>query len=423
MNRLERAMTVISLTLGSGFVFGTAYVVHRTHVDEFFFNRARAQGEVVENRRSSTARSIREGLPSRHYLAVVRFTVPGKGDVTMVDWIAMSPESFSVGQSVAVYYDPNNPGHAMIDRGWKNFLLPGIPGAMGVLMLLGGVQRIRKSREVTAGEYPDRMDRGISPGAGWRKDARPGNHVASHTVWTLDPTSRLAKVLMWMMVNMGASALSRFRERVTAIANYVDAKGYVLLNPSVTTLAALSNTDLVTSASAGALRRATDGITDIDPFNSGVDSSELAFIATLGGKEVTIFSFSARTSDGAGLNYRVAKIRSAGLPRFSLGSHSAVEKAEKLVDYLTNAPDMSLDQGDFPDFFKRHWMEGPDAAPVYGFLTPTKLRFLESAIVGGIVASNGEYLVYYESEGRELQVPEELDRFIGTVGSLVANLF
>jgi hypothetical protein len=412
-------MTVISLTLGSGFVLGTAYAVHRTHVDEFFFNRASAPGQVVENRRDDATGPSAATLVR----AVVRFTVPGKRDVTVVDWIGMAPPSFHVGQAVAVYYDPDNPGHAMIDRGWKNLLLPSIPGVIGVLMLLGGVQRIRNSRAATASECPDRVGRAISPG--WRKDAATGRLVPSYTGRTLDPTGPLAKLLTVMMVRMGASCYSRFRTQSNAIANYVDAKGYVLLNP--TALAAGSMMDLVKSASAAGHRCATDGITDIAPFNRGSADSVAAFIATLGGKEVTIFSFTvsgstSTESSGGGSRYRVAKIRSAGLPRFSLGPHSAAEKMDRFYDYLTNAPSTSLDRGEFPDFFKRYRMDGPDAVPVYGFLTPAKLRFLESANVAGIVASNGEYLVYYESEVREPETPEEFDPFIGTVGSLVANL-
>jgi hypothetical protein len=47
---------------------------------------------------------------------------------------------------VNIFYDPGEPEHAMIDRGWKNYLPPGIPGVMGFLMILGGVQRLLKAR-------------------------------------------------------------------------------------------------------------------------------------------------------------------------------------------------------------------------------------------------------------------------------------
>jgi uncharacterized protein DUF3592 len=36
-----------------------------------------------------------------------------------------------VGQRVIVLYDPDEPENAMIDHGWKNWLLPGIPGVFG----------------------------------------------------------------------------------------------------------------------------------------------------------------------------------------------------------------------------------------------------------------------------------------------------
>jgi Protein of unknown function (DUF3592) len=79
------------------------------------------------------------------YRAMVRFNAQGGSETTVGDWIALRPPSFSVGQGVTVFYDPEDPQHAMIDRGWKNYAVPGIPAAMGFLMILGGLQRLRRS--------------------------------------------------------------------------------------------------------------------------------------------------------------------------------------------------------------------------------------------------------------------------------------
>jgi Protein of unknown function (DUF3592) len=133
---INRVMVVISLAVGSAFILVGGYWVHRLHLDEFIFNRATAQGQVVENRKNLRGRTS--------YKAVVRFNAHGGGDVTVADWIALNPASFSVGQNVTLFYDPEDPQSAMIDRGWKNYLAPGIPGLMGFLMILGGMQRLRR---------------------------------------------------------------------------------------------------------------------------------------------------------------------------------------------------------------------------------------------------------------------------------------
>jgi hypothetical protein len=133
---INRAMVAISLAVGSALLLVGGYWVHRLHLDEFIFSRATAQGQVVENRKSLRGRTS--------YKAMVRFSPHGGVDVTVADWIALNPASFSVGENVTLFYDPEDPQSAMIDRGWKNYLAPGIPGVMGFLMILGGVQRLRR---------------------------------------------------------------------------------------------------------------------------------------------------------------------------------------------------------------------------------------------------------------------------------------
>jgi hypothetical protein len=246
------------------------------------------------------------------------------------------------------------------------------------------------------------------------------------------------KLIVLMMVLMGlsvvvpaiygiVSAPRKFRTRTRALSDYVTRKGYVLLNPSVTTLAVGSMTDLAKFASAGGgLVSAMAGITDIEPFNNGTDKNALAFICTLGGKQVTIFEFGVQAPINAntpGPHYRVAKIRSAGLPRFALGRHSAVEKIEQLHDFLAKIPSTTLDRGTFPGFFQHYWMKGLDATAVYAFLTPTKLAYLEQTNLAGVLAANADYLVYYESHLGEPLRPEEYDPFIAEVSALIAHLF
>lgn len=138
---INRVIALISLAVGAAFILVGGWWVHRFHLDEFVFNRATAQGRVVENVvRSGTGRL----LGGKFYRAMVRFNARGGGETTVGDWIALSPPSFSVGQSVTVFYDPEDPQRAMIDRGWKNYAVPAIPGVMGFFMILGGLQRLRR---------------------------------------------------------------------------------------------------------------------------------------------------------------------------------------------------------------------------------------------------------------------------------------
>jgi hypothetical protein len=63
-------------------------------------------------------------LPYTSYQAIVAFADQNGRPVTLPDQIAFSPPSFRVGQKVRVFYDPQNPQRAMIDRGRKNSSSP-----------------------------------------------------------------------------------------------------------------------------------------------------------------------------------------------------------------------------------------------------------------------------------------------------------
>jgi Protein of unknown function (DUF3592) len=145
ISAINMVMVVISLAVGSAFILVGGWFIHRHHLDEFIFGRATAQGRVIENHPSGQV----SGVPT--YFAIVYFKAQDGRDVTIDDWIGLSPPSFRVGQSVTLFYDPEDPQHAMIDRGWKNYLLPGIPGGMGFLMILGGIQRWLRARTLSSG--------------------------------------------------------------------------------------------------------------------------------------------------------------------------------------------------------------------------------------------------------------------------------
>ena len=128
------------------FILGGGFFIHHNHLDEFMLKPAVAEAEVVENR----VKQVYPGtgsrtLPYTSYQAVVRFTDQQGQTVTYADKFGFSRPSFMVGQKVRIFYDPQNPQHAMIDRGPKNYAIPFVCAVFGGLMILGSLQRLSKS--------------------------------------------------------------------------------------------------------------------------------------------------------------------------------------------------------------------------------------------------------------------------------------
>jgi hypothetical protein len=130
-------------------LLGGAYFLRRTHLDEFVFKRALAEGRVVENRSKQVSPRRTNGtsdLSFVSYHAIVQFPSRDGRTVTHEDVLGFSSPSFGVGQEVTVFYDPEEPEHAMIDRGAKNLVIPGICLVFGGLSILGSCQRLARSR-------------------------------------------------------------------------------------------------------------------------------------------------------------------------------------------------------------------------------------------------------------------------------------
>ncbi len=141
---------------------------------------------------------------------------------------------------------------------------------------------------------------------------------------------------------------------------------------------------------------------------------------------VTVFNLgvTSRRADNSGgsIRYKVAKIKAAGLPRFSLGRNSALHTFENVVDKIAGAskPAVNLDARQYPEFSAHFWIKGPDPAAVTAFLSGAKIRFLEAANLQGTLATNANYLVYFEDG--VLVTEQDFDSFIGRAETLVANL-
>jgi len=183
--------------------------------------------------------------------------------------------------------------------------------------------------------------------------------------------------------------------------------------------------DILTNPSLKSYVKGSEGITDIEGLERGTDDP-FAFKCSIRSKEAMIFELSVssqRTDDkGRAVHYKVAKITLEGLPHFSLGRHSVVNAVQNLVDKMTGKPKSSIDVDprSFPEFAKHYWLKGADRGAVLAFLSPEKITFLGNTKLEGTIATNSQYIVYFELGG--LRSENDYDTFIATVEKLAANL-
>ena len=145
ISQINRAVGVIGLVVGLALILGGGFFIHHNHLDEFILKPAVAEAEVVENRSEQVYPGTgSRTLPYTSYQAIVRFTDQQGQTVTYADKFGFSRPSFMVGQKVRIFYDPQTPQHAMIDRGPKNYAIPFVCAVFGGLMILGSLQRLSK---------------------------------------------------------------------------------------------------------------------------------------------------------------------------------------------------------------------------------------------------------------------------------------
>jgi hypothetical protein len=218
----------------------------------------------------------------------------------------------------------------------------------------------------------------------------------------------------------------KFRDRAKMLTEYAAKKGYRLANPSIAQMTNNSSArDILTNPSLRSYIKGSDGIADIEGLERGTDDP-FAFTCSMRSKDVVIFdlSVSSQRADDKGnaIHYKVAKIATQGLPRFSLGRHSVVDAVQNVVDKLTGKPKSSIevDPSTYPEFAKHYWLKCSDSGTIFAFLSPGKITFLGNTKLEGVIATNSQYFVYFES-GR-LQSDKDCDMFIATVENLVSNL-
>ena len=207
------------------------------------------------------------------------------------------------------------------------------------------------------------------------------------------------------------------------VVEYAQRRGYALVNPALAQAVEMSPLEMMKDPALRNLERPSLDIANIDRLDHGT-GDWLAFTCRLGSKEATIFNLSVTSrqgSGGAGVHYKVAKIKAAGLPRFSLGKNSAMHTFENTVEKLAHLsqPEIRGDARLYPEFAAHFWIKGPDAAAVTGFLSGDKIRFLEATKLPGTLATNANYLVYFE-DGK-LETEQDFDSFIAKAEAIAAN--
>jgi hypothetical protein len=215
------------------------------------------------------------------------------------------------------------------------------------------------------------------------------------------------------------------RDKAKVVVEYAQKKGYALVNPSLAQALNVSLLEVLKNpAFRNSIRSASD-IADIEGLDNGT-GEWFAFTCTLRSKEVTIFNLNVTSksfnTDSSGISYKVAKIRAAGLPQFSLGRKSVVNTIENAVDKIAGAPKptIAVDAHQYPDFSTHFWIKGPDSAAITAFLSTDKIAFLQNAKPKGTLATNTNYLVYFEPG--ILVSEQDFDVFISAVEKLVASL-
>jgi hypothetical protein len=230
-------------------------------------------------------------------------------------------------------------------------------------------------------------------------------------------------VLLPMIFGLFRGLFRNPSKKVTPVLQYVQKRGYRLVNASASQIPGSSVPEMLRNPALRNLVDASSDVGDID----GLDRASggwLAFTTILRSKEVTVFNCSTTGSikNSRPIPYKVAKIKAQGLPRFSLGKNSIVHTVQDVVGKIVGEPKLPIDVDHrlYPGFVAHYWIRGSDAAATSAFLSPEKLRFIETAKLPGILGTNANYLVYFEDG--TLRTEPDFDSFIATVEKLIAAI-
>ena len=117
----------ISAIIGAGVIVGALYWADHLHT--YIDKAVRTHGTIV-SQKSSTSDS------STTYAPIIEFTPYKSGTIRFTSSISSSSPSWEVGDSVFVYYDPDNSSDAMMDRGWFNYFFQLMLGLVGLIVFV-----------------------------------------------------------------------------------------------------------------------------------------------------------------------------------------------------------------------------------------------------------------------------------------------
>ena len=115
----------MTLNIGVAVVAGALYWT--SHLHGYIDKAVRTHGTIV-SQKSSTS----DG--STTYAPVIKFTPYKSETIRFTSSISSSNPSWEVGDTVLVYYDPDNSSDAMMDRGWFNYFFQLILGFIGLVV-------------------------------------------------------------------------------------------------------------------------------------------------------------------------------------------------------------------------------------------------------------------------------------------------
>jgi hypothetical protein len=115
--------------------------------------RALALGVTATGRVVDLVKTILNPGSAGIYCPVVEFTTAAGQPVRFQSDFGTMPASHTVGQAIAVRYDPASPQLAALDSATANWFVPGCTIAMGLLFLFMGVVFVVIGAVVMAGQH------------------------------------------------------------------------------------------------------------------------------------------------------------------------------------------------------------------------------------------------------------------------------
>lgn len=133
---MKKGLFIFFFVIGLAFLVGS--FVSMQNSKAFMKTALSAEGEVLEliTRRSSNGTGAGTSIS---YTPEVKFQTADGQDITFESSVGSNPPSYSQGEKVKVWYDPQDPYRARLDGFAGNYLVSVITGFMGLVFTAFGV--------------------------------------------------------------------------------------------------------------------------------------------------------------------------------------------------------------------------------------------------------------------------------------------